>query len=235
MRILTLNLLAVALLVFGAASASAFAVNMSFRSGDGTGLSASDTVTVDVFMDADVSNINLFSISVINSNAAAISYDGAASAALAVIYPAPPPAYGTQGDQPGYVLYAPGAGGMPPTPSTALYPQQTPWQTWPAPAPGTEQVNINYAEINITDAFGTQTTGSNIWIASLVFHIDSAIGSESLALSLSSGGNIQELATGAAIGGITTSAPLALVPEPATAALIGLGLLGLAITGRRQL
>ena len=80
MRILTLNLLAVALLLFGATSASAFAVSMTAR-GAVSSLATSDTVTVEVFLDAD-GGITIFSVAVVNSNPAALLYDAAASAAL---------------------------------------------------------------------------------------------------------------------------------------------------------
>ncbi len=80
MRILTTNLLAAALLLFGAASASAFAVNM-VASTPTTGLTTSDNVIVDVFLDSD-GPITIFSVAVVNSDPSALLYNGAASAAL---------------------------------------------------------------------------------------------------------------------------------------------------------
>ncbi len=248
MRILTLNLLAVALLLFSATSASAWAVDMQVRQTSTGGLSSfdvSDTITVDVFFDATGFEINLFTTSVISSDASVLQYNAAASAALPIIHPAPPTAFGTTGAQPGYILYTPGIGGMPPTPATALYPQQTPaFLPWVAPPPGAEQININYAETNITDEFGTQSTGLNIWIASMVFHVVApfetvdlfptmSIGPMVLEVnpnSVGSGTQIQDQV--AVSGGVTLNGHL--VPEPTTAALIGLGLLGLAISGRRK-
>ena len=245
MRILILNLLATALvLLFGATSASAVAINMSVRDSSAPlgSLAVSDTVTVDVFADLDLTGIQLFTTSVIVTDASAASYDAAASAALPIIYPAPAPAYGTQGDQPGYILYAPSTGiGMPPPPSTFLAPQQTPWQEWVNPPVGAQQINVNYADLNGT----TNPGATNIWIASMVFHIDDVTADFQIELgpTMVIGPMIlQTLADGQLDTSlIPVSDPITLtginytpVPEPTTAALIGLGLLGLAISGRRN-
>jgi len=237
MRILKLNLLAVALLLFGATNASAFAINMVARNST-TSLDVSDTVTVDVFFDATGIGIKFLSVAVLNSSASLLTYDPIASAAVSP--KADPGAPGTSGAEPSYILYSAMSGsGMTALPAVYLLPQQTPaWLTWPAPPVGQEQVNINYAEANIIDTFDTRATGLNIWIATLVFHVD-VLGTEdeTLALSLTSGGNIFQI--GDVVqppGTIALSAPITLtfVPEPTTAVLIGLGLLGLAISGRRQ-
>jgi hypothetical protein len=232
MRILKLNLLAVALLLFGATNASAFAINMVAR-GATSSLTVSDTVTVDVFFDATQTGILLFGTNVLNSNASVISYDPVATQAA--------PAFGSAGGgaQPSYILYDPGMGGMPPTPPVALYPQQTPtWLTFPVPPPGQQQVAINYAEINITDTFNTRTTGNGIWIATIVFHVDQPFLTEFLTLSMHAAGSILELGSGVVNPDtIGLSAPIVLtghLPEPTTAMLMGLGLLGLAISGRRK-
>ena len=235
MRILTLNLLVTALFLLGTTSASAFAVNMTSRSGDPTGgvssLTTSDTVTVDVFLDA-TGGITIFSVAVINSNPAALLYDAAASAALAPtgafghLYQVP----GQQGAQPSYVLYTGGKG------ATYLKPLQTPaFLNFPPETPGTEQVNINYVE----NAFGTTSaTGAGIYVASMVFHVVAAFTSETLSLAFTTSNLIQ---TGTFVTDPATiglSGPITLtghaVPEPTTAMLIGLGILGLGLAGRRQ-
>jgi len=237
MRILKLNLIAVALLLFGATSANAFAINMVARNST-VSLDVSDTVTVDVFFDATATGIILFSSAVLSSNSSVMSYDPVASAALPVIY-APGPTYST-GSRPNYILYDAGMTvGMTAIPPVQLLPQQSPaWLTWPAPPVGQQQVNINFAETNITDTFNTRTTGNGIWIASMVFHIDQAFTTEELALSVTSGGNILQVGLSIiAPGTIGLSAPIVLtgvVPEPTTAILMGLGLLGLVISGRRK-
>ena len=229
MRTLTLNLLIAALFLLGTTSASAFAVTMTSRSGDPTGgvssLTTSDTVTVDVFLDAD-GGITIFSVAVVNSNPAALLYDGAASAALA------PAHLASTGAQASYVLYTPAMGKG--NPSTILYPLQSPaFLNFPPETPGTEQVNINYTE----PAFGTTTaTGTGIYVASMVFHVVADFASETLSLAFTTSNLIQ---TGTVVTDPATiglSSPITLtghaVPEPTTAMLIGLGVLGLGLAGR---
>ena len=231
MRILTINLLAVALLLMGAASASAFGLSASVRDGN-PGLSSytvSDFIIVDVFLDTE-GGLTLLSASV-TVDSSVFSYDGGNSTNIPVIYPAPTAGYGTNGNQPGYILYT---GGMS---ASIMYPQQNPFTTWPAPPPGQTQVNINYAE----PAFkATAATGTGIWIASLLFHVDAAFESSDITLSLSNGGNTF------CVGGtpctdiksqVSLTAPITVtghLPEPTTATLIGLGLLGLGLAGRRK-
>jgi hypothetical protein len=221
MRTLSLNLIVAGLLLFGATSASAFAINMTAR-GATSSLVTSNTVTVDVFLDADP-GLTFLGINVIASNDASIDYDAAASAAAAASGGAGP------GAQPTYILYTAGKA------STVLYPQQTPaFLNWPAPPVGAEQVNVNYAE----PAFGSASaSGTGIWIATLVFHINTALTStESIALSLTAGGGIlQTGATVVAPSAVALSAPILLtVPEPTSAALLVLGIGGLLVAGRRR-
>jgi hypothetical protein len=228
MRILITNLLATAVLLFGATSASAFAVNMALRPGgnDPNALNPGDSVVVDFFADFDQPNTQLFAFSVF-SNDPGISYDDVASAALPIIYPAP--SYGANvatGAGPGYILYM---AGMPPA---ALYPLQNPSQLWIAPPPGQGQVNVNYSSPAV-NSIGADT-GSNVWVASLVF---TATESGTLTLSVSNTTSILRVNNVVLDPStVSVSEPIALtvVPEPTTAALIGLGILGLAVAGRRN-
>ena len=228
MRILITNLLAVALLLFGAASASAFAITMTAQ-GSTSGLGTSDNVIVDVFLDAD-GPTSIVSIAVVNSNPAVLLYDGAASAAL----PTNPGAGGfggSNGNQSSYILYE-SVGRS----TNYLVPGQSPYfVTFPPETLGTEQVNINYVE----NALGTtNATGTGVYLATLLFHVTADFASETLTLAFTSSNVIQAGTNVVDPGTITLSAPITLtgtaVPEPTTAMLIGLGILGLAVAGRSR-
>lgn len=205
-----------------ASGAGAFAVNMVAR-GSTTSLSASDTVTVDIFLDADGPMV-IFSVAAINSNPAALLYDGPASAALPPIH-----GLGPSGAQPSYILYTPGK------PFAFMYPLQAPhWLTFPATIPGTEQVNINF----LADGFfSTLATGTGIYVATLVFHVVADFDTETLSLAFTSANLIQ---TGTFVHPPSTiglSAPIVLtgqVPEPTTGILIALGCGGVGLAGLRR-
>ena len=226
MRILTTNLLAAALLLFGAASASAFAVNM-VASTPTTGLTKSDTVIVDVFLDSD-GPISIFSVAVVSSDPSALLYDGAASAAL----PTNPGSgkRASNGSQSSYILYE--AVGRS---RNYLKPLQTPYfVTFPPETVGTEQVNIHYTE----NALGTtNATGNGVYIATLLFHIVADFTTANLSLAFTTSNLIQAGTVVVDPNLIGLSAPITLtgvVPEPTTALLIGLGVLGLGFAGRRR-
>ncbi|MFP6628916.1 MAG: PEP-CTERM sorting domain-containing protein [Myxococcota bacterium] len=226
MRILTLNLLAAALLLFGAASASAFAVDITVR-GATSSLTTSDTVTVDVYLDAD-GGITIFSVAVVNSNPAALLYDAAASAALA------PSGSGPSGAQPSYILYTP-AGGRG-VPALYLQPLQTPaFLNFPPETAGTEQVNINFTTPILTTQ--TTATGTGIYVASLVFHVVADFAAETISLAFTSSNLIQAGTVVTDPLTIGIGGPITLtghVPEPTTAMLIGIGIIGLGLAGRRR-
>jgi hypothetical protein len=234
MRILKLNLLAAALLLFGATSASAFAINMVAR-GPVSSLGASDHVVVDVFLDAEA-GLTLLGVNVLATDAT-LNYDGPASAAVARCVACT--GGGTSGAQPSYILYTPaGPKNMPP--ATNLLPQQTPaFLNWPIPPVGYEQVNINYAEPSFAAA---PATGTGIWIATLVWHVTGEFDTAELIVSITAGGGIVQtggIANPTMIppSDVTLSAPILLtghLPEPTTAMLIGLGVVGLVVAGRRR-
>ena len=155
MRTLIMSMLAAALLVFSAASASAFNIRMNTTvQGSTTTLELSDTIIVHVFLDAPTPGLQSLSVSVLVDSPQLV-YDSAASSALPIIYP---PFFASTGNQAGYLLYAPPFG-MVAFPG-GLYPQQTPFQTWPTPPPGKQQVNINFANGAFTP---TSATDTNLW------------------------------------------------------------------------
>ena len=230
MRILTLNLLAVALLLFGATSASAFAVSMTAR-GAVSSLATSDTVTVDVFLDAD-GGITIFSVAVVSSNAGVLLYDLAATNALAPGFnPCSFPTCGGEtGAQPSYILYTSGKKGA------FLAPLQTPaFLNFPPETAGTEQVNINFTTPILTTQ--TTATGTGVYVASLVFHVVADFAAETISLAFTSSNLIQAGTVVTPASTIGIGGPISLtghVPEPTTAMLIGIGIIGLGLAGRRR-
>jgi hypothetical protein len=97
----------------------------------------------------------------------------------------------------------------------------------------TNQINVDF----ISSGFpSTGTTGGTAdLMATLVFDVIGASGSAAISLSLSSPGNVIGDNTGAAIAATTSgSGSISIIPEPTTALLVGLGLAGLGIAGRRR-
>ena len=76
-------------------------------------------------------------------------------------------------------------------------------------------------------------SGTGIYIATLVFHITPQFAGGTITLCITCGGNILN-ANGANQGNVTLGPDIVLVPEPTTAMLIGIGILGLAAAGRRR-
>lgn len=223
MRSSTLGLVAAASLLLASTGADAYAVSMTAR-GAVSSLTTSDTVTVDVFLDVD-GGITFFSVAVVNSNPSALLYDGPASAALP-LHPLNPGGADSSGAQPSYLLYTPR--------HFYLLPLQSPYFLTFPPAPGTEQVNITYFENGLST---TLATGTGIYVATLLFRVVAGFTSESLELAFTSSNLIQRGTFVVPPTTIGLSAPILLtgqVPEPTTATLIGLGLVGLCLAGVRR-
>lgn len=232
MRILIATLLVTPML-FAASLAGALGFTHEIRGGVPSYLATSDTIVVDVFLDADQPNLRLASIAVLTTPG--VSYDPAASSVLPIVHPAP--SYGTSGAQPAYILYTPGSGM---SPATVMYPTQTPaWQTFPLDTPEqlegwATQVNVNYAEASLA---GTVAIETHVWIASLVYHVDTAaLPFVTIALKFTSSNPFEACCSVDLIDAATLSDPIYVpsLPEPTTAALIGLGTLVLAIAGRTK-
>ena len=135
----------------------------------------------------------------------------------------------------GLVTYDTGASS---SPTYILYVNgKTPYMT-PATNPPelrigtTNQVNVDWTATSLTA--GSGGTGVEL-LATLVFDVIAVgDGVADIGLSITSPGNIVQLA-----GGINTTATLSgagtvITPEPTTALLVGLGLLGLGVAGKRR-
>jgi hypothetical protein len=230
MRLLKYNLLAVAVLLFLAANASAYTITMT-TTYDGSIVEQSDFITVKVWLDTNgESNIKTMEIGV-KFDIGTLSYERS----LSTTGGAPSfPGF------PNYLLYgiAPNGAG---TLTTYMEPRiQVPnGFSWDPPrlldpniVPG--QVNIGWVEVG---ANGTSATATNALLATLVFHVIPDAVSSEVALTLSEGGTVFNL--GGGVGIISDQVILGNniavnVPEPTTALLIGLGIIGLGVAGRRR-
>ena len=211
MRLLITNLLATAMVLFGAMSASATTVNVTSDYTAGSIASVGDIVNVTLTLDAPNTGIQLLGINVGFDNTV-LQYNAQTNAAVGV---------------PSYILY--NSVGMP---MVALYAQQDPWQTWPFPPSGQGQVNVNWADSTFA---GTQITGSGIKIAELQFQVialGDGIGEVEVSTDL--GGGILQVNGAVVTLGFTGTPVNVITPEPSTAILVGLGLLGLGVAGRRR-
>ena len=213
-RKITTLLATAALVLFGAGTASAISVTMTSDYDGVSVLPVGALVNIELFLDADVTGIQLLSVGVAFDNAI-FQYNPQSLAATGV---------------PSYILY--GSVGMA---MTWLQAQQDPWQTWPGTVlPGTAQVNVNWADASFV---GTGVTGLGIKIAGIQLQvIAEGDGLGDVILSSTLGGNVLQ------VGGVVVPLPTvgtfavntAVIPEPTTAVLVGLGLAGLGIAGRRR-
>jgi hypothetical protein len=203
MRALTITL--AALLVAAASTADAYAIRYSV-SPLGS-LSTSDTIQVDVYLDADP-GLQLLSIGVLWETDV-LSFQPLASSS------------------PSYILYTPSPG---PGEAAWLEPTRDPWIEWPGlKPPGFSQVNLDFN--TPLPIYPSPASGTNIWLSSLVFHVDDASGGPPiLDVTLEAAGNVLHSYD---VDVDPADVPITLIPEPATAAMLGLGLALALRRGRR--
>jgi hypothetical protein len=189
------------MLLFGAVPARAFGISMLAR-GNTQLLSTSDVVIVDVFLDAD-GPVSIVSVAVVNSNPDAVRYDGPASAALPV-HPGAGTFGNSTGAQSSYILYEPLARGSNYLVPWVLSPY---FLTYPPETPGTEQVNVAYHERILGT---THATGSNIYMATLVFHVLQDFSIADLTLEFTSSNLIQAGSVTVPASSVSLSVPILL-------------------------
>jgi hypothetical protein len=219
MRLLIINILATAMLLFGAASAGAWSVTMTENTSyDGQLVTGSEFVVVDVYIDVTDFLLNNFSYAIMYDSTI-LSYEGGLSSS------------------PGYILYSPASGAQA---ATYMFPLQNPpieWNGIPTAGGPGGQVNLNWGESDLI-AGALQATGLNVYIATLVFHVTGAAGDgigeifpqvDANGWALKVGGVNLPANTTTPVGGIAV-----ITPEPTTALLVGLGLIGLGVAGRRR-
>jgi len=224
MRILINRLLVSALLFFfSAASASAISITMAGANGQtvATGAQVSISVTLDT---EATTGITLLSIGVLFDDTLLSYNKGASSATSYMFYVA-----ATKGNPNNFLKASSTCGGYP---SPGGY--YTNSGACSLRVGTTNQVNVDFVSADL--ALGTSGTNSGVALmATLVFDVIGSAGSAAISLSQTSPGNVIGQP-----GGASTTATLAgsgsvnVIPEPTTALLVGLGLAGLAVAGRRK-
>jgi hypothetical protein len=216
MRLLIVNLLAVALVVFSAGFASAYEMRMVPAGSTGTGNDIGDTFTFEIYLDTQVAS-EVYSFAVgIQFDESLIRYNGGASDGY-------------------YPLYTAGAGMVA---GTWLVPVADPPSIFVGQS---NLLNIEWVS-NTWPNIGAETTATatNQYLATVTFEaigagssvLDFSFDAPSNSFFISDGlGGVQDVQGSVAAVGSTA---INIVPEPTTALLIGLGLMGLGVAGRNR-
>lgn len=218
MRLLITNLLAIALLLFGAATASATSVSMTSNYDGVSVMAPSSTVTVQVWLDAgptDASGISVLSVGV-SFDDGVLAYDqGASSTNTYLLY------FSSKSP---YLNALPSCGGGYGSPNAgagcALF--------------SPTLVNVDFAS-SVLPGAAPGTTGG--LLATLVFHVAAAgDGVGEIGFSFAGiDGNILQYGDNSTDTPVFSGSPINVItPEPTTALLVGLGLVGLGVAGRRR-
>jgi len=196
---------------------------MSSNYGGGI-LTTGDTVTVTVdFDNGGATDIQVLSVSVL-FNDAVVSYDAASSAS------------------PTYALYNAGGRG-----NVSLAELSTnlsiragtsnqillDWSSTAVPN-GTRDACGDFGTYPANPAAPSGTGVCGFTMATLVFNVTAAGDDAAFTLSSNSPGNVLSLGDGSTPGNAVSGDFVVTTPEPTTAVLVGLGLLGLGVAGRRR-
>jgi hypothetical protein len=221
MRIFAINVLVTALLAFGASSAGAISITLT--GANGQDVVNGDLVTVTMTLDTEATvGITLLSIATLFDDSQLLYRDDLS----------------TSNGGSGYILYDAGAKNGGNYLSSAVtcgggYGSPTVGAGCVLSLPG--QTNVDYVAGDLATGTGAGNAGV-AQMATLVFQVTGTSGFASIALSQTSPGNVIGQPGGTSTTGTLGSGAggVNIIPEPTTALLVGLGLAGLGIAGRRR-
>jgi len=209
------GLVVAAAFLLGASSASA--ISLALAGANGQLVAVGDQVTITVTLDTEgQTGITLLSTGVIFDDAI-LTYNSGASSATS------------------YILYQAGKAGGPYM-TAAADPPELRFGT-------SDQVNVDFTATDLVNGTGPATGNSAAGgglipgglLATLVFDVTGlGDGVADIYLSITSPGNVLAFGGGATATPTLAGAGTVITPEPTTALLVGLGLLGLGVAGKRR-